>query len=198
MERPAGERDDGSRRVDFGRRLKLEFHGGRIAFGAGLAAYRELDDAPGLADSAGGVISGRRRGENAPRLPACLFRQSVFGCLAGCKDGNDAMTAMRRRAHWPQYWNASSRNESGLADGAQSSAVHGRVCAIAALRRARPAAIDEARLRIGGRARKDRNSVAMIAKQPVATRDSAFSPPAETIVLVEGRPRSRARADGES
>jgi hypothetical protein len=97
MEHPAGESDDGSLRVDFDRRLKLEFHGSRITSDAGLLAYRELDDALGLTDLAGGVLSDGRRGKNTRHLLTGLFRQSVFGRLAGYEDVNDA----DRLAHDP-------------------------------------------------------------------------------------------------
>ena len=97
MKHPAGESDDGSLRVDFDRRLKLEFHGSRITSDAGLLAYRELDDALGLTDLAGGVLSDGRRGKNTRHLLTGLFRQSVFGRLAGYEDVNDA----DRLAHDP-------------------------------------------------------------------------------------------------
>ena len=50
-----------------------------------LLAYRELDDALGLSDLAGGasIISDGRRGKNIRHLLTELFRQSVFGQLAG-------------------------------------------------------------------------------------------------------------------
>ncbi len=90
MEHPAGELDGGALRVDFDRRLKLEFHGSRITSDAGLLAYRELDDALGLTDLAVGTLLDRRRGKNTRHLLAGLLRQSVFGRLAGYEDVNDA------------------------------------------------------------------------------------------------------------
>ena len=97
MEHPAGEADDGPLRVDFDRRLKLEFHGSRITSDAVLLAYRDLGDALGLTDLAGGVLSECRRGRNTRHLLTGLLRQSVFGRLAGYEDVNDA----ERLAHDP-------------------------------------------------------------------------------------------------
>ncbi|MFZ3005226.1 MAG: IS1380 family transposase [Phenylobacterium sp.] len=83
--------------VDFDRRLRLEFHGTRITSDAGLLAYRELDGALGLTDLAGAALSECRRGWNTRHLLTGLFRQSVFGRLAGYEDVNDA----ERLAHDP-------------------------------------------------------------------------------------------------
>jgi hypothetical protein len=87
---PAGETKNPHLRVDFDRRLKLEFHGSKVTSDAGLLAYRELDDALGLSEGAEGLFQDSRTGKNASHGMTGQFRQSVFGRLAGYDDVNDA------------------------------------------------------------------------------------------------------------
>ncbi|MGB8901599.1 MAG: transposase, partial [Methylocella sp.] len=87
MANPAGESYDGALRLDFERRLMLQFRG---SVDAGLLAYRELDDALGLSAMAGDALSDARTGKNGRHALAGLFRQSIFGRLAGYEDVNDA------------------------------------------------------------------------------------------------------------
>ncbi len=90
MAYPMGEAKLPPLRVDFDRRLKLEFHGSEISSDGGLLPHRELDHALGLTELGGEVLSETRRGKNTRHLLVGLLRQSVFGRLAGYEDVNDA------------------------------------------------------------------------------------------------------------
>ncbi len=85
-----GESEEGVLRLDFDRRLKLEFHGSKVTSDAGLLPYRELDDAVGLTEIAGDALTDTRRGKNGRHGLVGQFRQSVFGRLGGYDDVNDA------------------------------------------------------------------------------------------------------------
>ena len=90
MANPAGESESGSIRLDFDRRLTVQFCGSVVTSDAGLLAYRELDDALGLTAMASETLADARTGKNGRHALAGLFRQSVFGRLAGYEDVNDA------------------------------------------------------------------------------------------------------------
>jgi DDE family transposase len=83
MADPAGEADRGTLRLDFDRRLMLQFRGSTITSDAGLLAYRELDDTLGLTDTGADTLADARTGKNGCHRLAGLLRQSVFGRLAG-------------------------------------------------------------------------------------------------------------------
>jgi hypothetical protein len=62
MANPAGESKDEILKLDFDRRLMLQFRGSVVTSDAGLLAYRELDDALGLTAMAGETARGWAHG----------------------------------------------------------------------------------------------------------------------------------------
>ncbi len=90
MAYPVGETINAALRLDFDRRLMLQFRGSTITSDAGLLAYRELDDALSLTDTCAERLADARTGKNGRHRLAGLLRQSVFGRLAGYEDVNDA------------------------------------------------------------------------------------------------------------
>jgi hypothetical protein len=137
MANRVGESSGETLRLDFDRRLTLQFRGSVVTSDAGLLAYRELDDALGLSDLAGERLADARTGKNGRHALVGMLRQAVFGRLAGYEDVNDAEQlrhdpAMRwivggkaaagRAASASQMgrletrWLASGRNLSALAD----------------------------------------------------------------------------------
>ncbi len=77
-------------RPQFDRRLRLRFLGAKVTSDAGLLAYRELDDALDLTQSAASELLDSRTGRNARHGVTALLRQSIYSRLAGYPDLNDA------------------------------------------------------------------------------------------------------------
>jgi hypothetical protein len=148
MANPTGESVSDAVRLDFDRRLTLQFRGSVVTSDAGLLAYRELDDALGLSVMTGEMLADARTGKNGRHALVGLLRQSVFGRLVGYEDVNDAERlrhdpAMRwivggkavvGRAASPSQigrfetqWLATDKNLSALADlsGQWIDLVHG-------------------------------------------------------------------------
>jgi Transposase DDE domain group 1 len=90
MADPTGEADKGALRLNFDRRLMLQFRGSVITSDAGLLVYRELDETLRLTDTGADTLAEARTGKNGRHRLAGLLRQSVFGRLAGYEDVNDA------------------------------------------------------------------------------------------------------------
>ena len=83
MAHPMGESKEGVLRLDFDRRLKLEFHGSKVTSDAGLLPYRGLDDAVGLSEIAGDVLTDTRRGKNGHTVLSRSSASPFSGALAG-------------------------------------------------------------------------------------------------------------------
>ncbi len=106
-------------KLDFDSKARLEFRGATITSDAGLLAFRELDDALNLTDSADDFLKESRTGKNILHKLIPLLRQSIYSRLAGYDDTNDADRlsqdpAMRVVVGWKgSERNAASTSEMG-------------------------------------------------------------------------------------
>jgi len=89
-ENPIGEECKDALRLDFDRKLELEFHGTKVTSDAGLLAYRELDDEFSSTPTVDSELRDIRTGKSTQHGLAALLRQSMYSRLAGYDDTNDA------------------------------------------------------------------------------------------------------------
>ena len=74
MTNPTGEANSGVVRLDFDRRVMVQFRGSVVTSDAGLLAYRELDDALGLTPAAAELLADARTGKNGRHALVGMLR----------------------------------------------------------------------------------------------------------------------------
>ena len=93
-----GETRRGALRLDFDRRLKLEFHGTKVTSDAELLAYRELDEALGLIAMIHSELRDIRTGKKTQHGLAALLRQAVYSRFAGRVGDEEARVEVVEKA----------------------------------------------------------------------------------------------------
>ena len=112
MGNPAGESNEGALKLDFDRRVMLQFRSSVVASDAGLLAYRELDDTLGLTAIAGETLADARTGRNGRHaLVVCCGSR----CLVVSLDIEDVNDAERLRHDPAMRWIVGGQAAQGRA-----------------------------------------------------------------------------------
>ena len=103
--------------------MKLHFYGAKLSSGGGLIAFRELDEVLGVTRMASWELRDGRTGKNRCHDLVAMYRQSVFGRIAGYEDVNDAGRFARdpvMRLITGQLWSQMLATIAGLKAKAQA------------------------------------------------------------------------------